>query len=123
MYLSHHYAVDLVAGAIISSVVYMIAKAKFLPRPQPGKMFRWDYDYVEYGEAPEPYAYGQLEFDEENYPVLHGDSDEWTIGSSSSFSNSSRSPSNAGLRSPIGNEDSWEGDTLASASDNEYQKA
>lgn len=123
MYLNHHYAVDLVGGAIISGTFYYIAKAKFLPRLQEGKTFRWDYEYVECGEAKEPFAYGLAggDLDEEAYPALHGDSDEWTLGSSSSYSTSSRSPS-AGMRSPISGDETWEGDTLASASDNEYQK-
>lgn len=122
MYLSHHYAVDLVAGAMISAIFYFGAKGKWLPRLQPGKMFRWDYDYVEYGEAPETslqYAYDlAADLDDFQPGGFRGDSDEWTIGSSSSFSSSSREPS-AGMRSPVTDE-SWEGDTLASSSDNEY---
>ena len=120
MYLSHHYAVDLVAGSTISIIFFYMYKGQFLPRLQPGKMFRWDYDYVEHGESKEPYAYGLAHLDDYN-PNLHGDSDSWTIGSSSSFSSSSRDPS-AGMRSPV-TDDSWEGETVASSSDNEYQKA
>lgn len=121
MYLSHHYAVDLVGGSIISISFYYMYRGKFLPRLQPGKMFRWDYDYVEHGdEIKEPYAYGLTDFDD-LYPNPHGDSDSWTVGSSSSFSSSSREPS-AGMRSPV-TDDSWEGDTLASHSDGEYSKA
>ncbi|WPH00182.1 inositol phosphorylceramide synthase catalytic subunit aur1 [Acrodontium crateriforme] len=119
MYLSHHYAVDLVAGALISSVVYFIAKGHFLPRLQPGKMFRWDYDYVERGEENDAFAYGLTELDEFT-PGFKGDSDEWTIGSSSSISGSSRAPS-SGIRSPVSGEETWEGDTLAS-SDDEHHK-
>lgn len=121
MYLSHHYAVDLVGGSIIAAIAYFIAKGSFLPRLQPGKLFRWDYDYVEYGEEQDPYAYGINDIDE--YELARkGDSDEWTIGSSSSFSSSSREPS-TGMRSPSADSETWEGDTLASSSDNEYQKA
>ncbi|TKA65394.1 hypothetical protein B0A55_09378 [Friedmanniomyces simplex] len=123
MYLSHHYAVDLVAGSLISGIAYFVARGTFLPRVQPGKMFRWDYDYVEYGEAPEEveYAYGLADLDEYLLPgVLQGDSDEWTIGSSSSLSGSSRGAS-VGLRSPVG--ESWEDDTLTSTSEQgEYRK-
>ena len=118
MYLSHHYAVDLVAGSVLSISFFYLYRGKWLPRLQPGKMFRWDYDYVEYGdEVREPYAYDL----DDLHPHFHGDSDSWTIGSSSSFSSSSREPS-AGMRSPV-TDDSWEGDTLASHSDGEYQKA
>ena len=120
MYLSHHYAVDLVAGSIISIIFFYMYKGSFLPRLQPGKMFRWDYDYVELGEAKEPHAYGLTDLDD-YHPALHGDSDSWTMCSSSGFSTSSREPS-AGIRSPV-SDGSWEGDTLASSSDNEYQKA
>lgn len=119
MYLSHHYAIDLVAGALISAIAYFTAKGNFLPRLQAGKMFRWDYDYVERGESQEQFTYGLTELDEFT-PALNTDSDEWTIGSSSSFSTSSRDPS-TGMRSPVGGEDQWEGDTLAS-SDDEHHK-
>ncbi|KJX99404.1 aureobasidin resistance protein aur1 [Zymoseptoria brevis] len=121
MYLSHHYAVDLVGGSVIAAIAYFVAKGSFLPRLQPGKMFRWDYDYVEHGELNESYAYGLTDLDDYEL-ALRGDSDEWTIGSSSSFSSSSREPS-TGMRSPIGDNEQWEGETLAASSDNEYQKA
>lgn len=122
MYLSHHYVVDLVAGSMIAATCYFISKGSFLPRLQPGKRFRWDYDYVERGETTEPYAYGLTgELEEIHNPGIQGDSDEWTIGSSSAYSTTSRSPS-TGIRSPITGDDQWEGDTLAS-SDGEYQKA
>ncbi|KAG8623343.1 hypothetical protein KVT40_008319 [Elsinoe batatas] len=118
MYLSHHYAVDLAGGALLSAAVYLFARAKFLPRLQPGKMFRWDYDYVEYGETKRDHGYyGLADFDDE---FMHPDSDEWTIGSSSSIASSSRSPSIGG-RSPTEDGSSWDGDTLASHSDGEYK--
>jgi membrane-associated phospholipid phosphatase len=113
MYLSHHYAVDLVGGSFLAAIAYFVAKGSFLPRVQVGKLFRWDYDYVEYGEPREAYAYGfPHDFDTEDHEFTHkGDSDGWTIGSSSSFS-SSRALSFE-MRSP-GNEDNWDGETLAS---------
>ena len=106
MYLSHHYAVDLVAGSLLAGIVFYVAKAHFLPRIQPGKMYRWDYDYVEIGDAPSAYGYGLAGVDEYH----RGETDEWTIGSSSSVSSGSMSPT----------EDThslWEGETLSS--DNE----
>lgn len=141
MYLSHHYAVDLVGGSLckckshlpphhtytndipVSASVYFIARSKFLPRVQPDKMFRWDYDYVEYGEVKDGYEYGMDFSDIYHKQNIAADSDEWTIGSSSSVASSSRSPS-MGDRSPTGESSSWDGDTLASASasDNEYSK-
>ena len=86
MYLSHHYAVDLVAGSMLAGVIFFLCKARFLPRIQPDKKFRWDYDYVEYGDAPE--AESGYEFVNGTHP----DSDEWTVGSSSSISSGSLSP-------------------------------
>ena len=87
MYLSHHYAVDLVGGSLLAGVVFYYAKSKFLPRMQPDKKLRWDYDYVEIGDSPAEYGYGRAGLD-----GLETDADEWTIGSSSSISSGSLSP-------------------------------
>ncbi|KAL2423270.1 Inositol phosphorylceramide synthase catalytic subunit aur1 [Exophiala dermatitidis] len=87
MYLSHHYAVDLVAGSMLAGVVFFIAKSKFLPRLQPDKRYRWDYDYIEVGDSYSDYEYNLASLAEPS-----GDSDEWTIGSSSSISSGSLSP-------------------------------
>ncbi|KIW11593.1 hypothetical protein PV08_10894 [Exophiala spinifera] len=87
MYLSHHYAVDLVAGSMLAGVIFYFAKAKFLPRLQPDKKYRWDYDYVEIGEEQSDYGYSLAGLN-----GGHPDSDEWTIGSSSSVSSGSLSP-------------------------------
>jgi inositol phosphorylceramide synthase catalytic subunit len=84
MYLSHHYAVDLVGGSLLSGVVFYFARTKFLPRIQPDKMFRWDYDYIEIGESLKNSGYAGLD---DTYP-----DDEWTIGTSSSISSGSLSP-------------------------------
>ncbi|RFU30864.1 Peroxidase, partial [Scytalidium lignicola] len=113
MYLSHHYAVDLVAGGVLAAVAFYIAKGKFLPRVQADKFFRWEYDYVEYGDTPSSeYAYGLASLDND---FRHDSSDEWTMGSSSSIS--------SGSRSPIDDNNSWGGDTLASqASDSELSE-
>ena len=90
MYLSHHYAVDLVAGSMLAGIVFFFAKSSFLPRLQPGKRFRWDYDFIEVGDAPSEYGLVALE-------GSHPDSDEWTIGSSSSVSSGSLSPTDETL--------------------------
>ncbi|PHH83125.1 hypothetical protein CDD83_3059 [Cordyceps sp. RAO-2017] len=97
MYLSHHYAIDLVGGGLIAMAFFYSARARWLPRRQPDKMTRWDYDYVEIGHRLRP-------ADEEfgagpglgHYTALGlfshrraGSSDGWTIGSSSSYSSSS----------------------------------
>ncbi|KAL9049295.1 MAG: hypothetical protein Q9162_007288 [Coniocarpon cinnabarinum] len=113
MYLSHHYAVDLVGGSLLAGGCFYVAKAKFLPRLQSGKMFRWDYDYVEVGENKDEYAYGLGELDD-NFRYYMYDSEDWSMGSSSSYSSGNRSPSS--LRSPIEpDHESWEGETLASS--------
>ncbi|KAK0786365.1 Phosphatidylinositol:ceramide phosphoinositol transferase (IPC synthase) [Friedmanniomyces endolithicus] len=138
MYLSHHYAVDLVAGSLISGIAYFIARGTVLPRVQAGKTFRWDYEFVEFGEAPEDcpedhpealngydgaaYHY-RSERDLDEYPLpldsLRGDCDEWTLGSSSCMSGSSRAAS-VGLRSPV--VEDWDGETLGSGSEGEEQQ-
>lgn len=83
------------------------------------KDFRWDYDYIEMGDAPETdYALSsKLGLYKEFHPL--SDSDEWTLGTSSSFSSRSRSPSN-GTRSS--SDYMWEGDTLASGSGSDVER-
>ncbi|RVD84541.1 uncharacterized protein DFL_006287 [Arthrobotrys flagrans] len=103
LYLSHHYAVDLIAGSVLSAVFFYIAKAKFLPRVQMDKRWRWDYDYVEIGESESQYSYflGSIDTNIQKY---HSDSDEWTVGGMS----------NSGSLSPASeNQSLWEGETLA----------
>ena len=82
MYLSHHYAVDLVGGGLLAALAFYVTKARFMPRPQPDKTNRWEYEYVEIGDR------GPV-FDEELAAYSLGivaaeDSDEWTVASSSS---------------------------------------
>lgn len=104
MYLSHHYAVDLVGGGLLAAVGFYFARNRFLPRIQSDKMFRWDYDYVEVGNSAPDYGY--------DLASLDGDynlDDEWAIGSSSSVS--------SGSLSPLDDHYTWEGETLTSNSD------
>ena len=94
----------------VAGVIFYVAKARFLPRQQPDKTFRWDYDYAELGEEHSEKGYALADL----HPS-HIDADEWTVGSSSSIS--------SGSISPRGNEESqslWEGETLAS--DGEAQR-
>ena len=86
MYLSHHYAVDLVAGSLLAGIVFYFAKANYLPRIQSDKTFRWDYDYIEVGDSPAEYGYGLAGLG------VDPESDEWTLGTSSSISSGSMSP-------------------------------
>lgn len=104
MYLSHHYAVDLVGGSLISAVFFYVARANFLPRRQADKATRWDYDYVEIGEGPvgsEEYDLAELGYRNARM------SNEWTVGSSSGISSGSTSPLTED------NQSLWEGETLA----------
>lgn len=104
MYLSHHYAVDLVGGSMISAVVFYIARANYLPRKQPDKTTRWDYDYVEIGsEQPAEREYDLADMGTAGRRLSN---DAWTIGSSG-ISSGSASPSTDDTQSL------WEGETLA----------
>ncbi|KAL4884672.1 hypothetical protein BJY04DRAFT_168755 [Aspergillus karnatakaensis] len=102
MYLSHHYAVDLVAGGLLAAISFYFAKTRFLPRVQLDKTYRWDYDYVEYGESAVEYGYDLGSYDGD----FNLDSDEWTVGSSSSVS--------SGSLSPVDDHYSWETEGLTS---------
>jgi len=53
-------------------------------------LFRWDYDYGEYGDAPSEYGYDLAALDGRFH--TREESDDWTIGSSSSISSGSLSP-------------------------------
>lgn len=86
MYLSHHYAVDVVGGGLIACVFFYVARARSLPHRQPEKAHRWDYDFVEVGElkkaADEEAAYGMGLLERRGT----GDSDEWSLSSGSAYS-------------------------------------
>ena len=89
--------------------MFFVAKAKFLPRLQNDKKFRWDYDFTEIGENENEYALLDAEKD------LQTNNENWTIGSSSSISSGPDSPGDE-------TQSLWEGETLASASDTEAQR-
>ncbi|KAI9754878.1 MAG: Aureobasidin resistance protein Aur1 [Lichina confinis] len=119
MYLSHHYAVDLVGGSLLAGLVFYVVKGRFLPRLQAEKDLRWDYDYVEVGDVSTGHDYGLADFESGLGPHHHHHGhrssltgDEWTVGSSSSISSGSLSPVDE-------SQSLWEGETLASHSDND----
>lgn len=91
MYLSHHYAVDLVGGSLLSAVAFFFARFKLLPQLQPGKAFRWDYDFVRYGDIEDDcsYNYG-IALTEDGFNQTN--SDRFAIESSSSNAFFSKSP-------------------------------
>ncbi len=101
-------------SSAVAGVAFFIAKANYLPRLQYDKMFRWDYDYTEIGDAPAGYSYGLADLDAD-FHNPGADSDEWTVGSSSSVSSGSISPIEDG-------QSLWEGETLASHSDSEQSR-
>ena len=103
MYLSHHYAVDLVGGGLLAAVGFYFAKSRFLPRCQHDKTFRWDYDFIEVGNAPPDYGYDLASLDTSDYNL----DEEWAMGSSSSIS--------SGSLSPVDDHYSWESDNLTNS--------
>jgi len=127
MYLNHHYAVDLVGGSLLAAAVWAVARgARFLPRQQPARAWRWEYEYVDVGDrrrrpardeeacADGGYPFGSDDDDDDNDVGLRllrrtntADSDQWTIGSSGSGGSgssgsgeSSRSAGSAGPPTP-----------------------
>ena len=74
-------------------------------------MFRWDYDYMEIGDVPHEEGYMLADLDGPH----SADSDEWTVGSSSSISSGSISPVDE--RQSI-----WEGETMTAHPDPEAQR-
>ncbi|KAI1880085.1 hypothetical protein JX265_001706 [Neoarthrinium moseri] len=107
MYLSHHYAVDLVGGSLIASVIFFIARTRYLPHQQPDKTNRWQYDFVEIGEmkrtADEELGYGLGLLERRDT----GDSDEWSVGSSTLYSPTTPS----GSASPLSDDGRRSGDS------------
>lgn len=91
MYLSHHYAIDLVTGGLIAAAFYYSSRARWLPQRQADKLTRWEYEYVETGdhhklvdeESGQYFSLGFIDHRRAN------SSDGWTVASSSSCSSSS----------------------------------
>ncbi|RDA82351.1 hypothetical protein CP532_4160 [Ophiocordyceps camponoti-leonardi (nom. inval.)] len=129
MYLSHHYAIDLVGGGLIAMAFFYSARARWLPRRQADKSTRWDYDYVEIGTrarpADEEYGVGVKPGGGGQYIGLGllqqhrrpSSSDGWTIGSSSSYSSSSgtisptSSDSSSGVFADVDQSSAWDSDS------------
>ncbi|KAK9369749.1 hypothetical protein V1509DRAFT_433281 [Lipomyces kononenkoae] len=82
MYLTHHYFIDLIGGAVLSATVFYIVSRNFLPVMQMDKSSRWSYDYVEMGvRAPTKGARLSKEF--------YAEDEEWAISSSVESGNAS----------------------------------
>lgn len=90
MYLSHHYAIDLVGGGLIAAVFYYSARARWLPQRQADKLTRWDYDFVEIGERADFIDEESLNYFSPNLVDLRRESSStWTVGSTASWSSGS----------------------------------
>lgn len=46
MYLTHHYFVDLIGGSMLAASCYYVARRYFLPRVDPNKLTRFEYETV-----------------------------------------------------------------------------
>ena len=71
-------------------------------------MTRWDYDYVELCNAQESFGLHRIITD------YNFDSDEWTVGSSSSISSGTISPADE-------TQSLWEGETLTSQHESDVE--
>lgn len=141
MYLSHHYAVDLVGGSLLAAAFFFTSKSHFLPRVQKDKPLRWNYEYIEIGDKSsesDQYAHGGLPF-YESARSPDSEADQWSLGSSSSsFVEKSPRPSAASSRHSSSSSRGWsrydaeasnnftpqqnyhwDGETLAGTSDEE----
>ncbi|KAK9454682.1 hypothetical protein V1511DRAFT_359984 [Dipodascopsis uninucleata] len=98
MYLTHHYFIDLIGGALLSISVFYICSRNYLPSVQMDKASRWSYDYIEMGLLPTTKARLTKEFSNND--------EEWAIGTSSSVASGNASPTD----SPASE---WEIETLA----------
>ena len=105
MYLSHHYAIDLVGGGVLAAAFFYSARARWLPQRQPEKITRWEYDEVEIGDRHKvnDEEFGQFLGLGLIEPRRATSSDGWTLGSTSSCSSSS------GTMSPTTTEESSPG--------------
>lgn len=134
MYLSHHYAVDLVGGALLAGTCFYVTRSSWLPRVQSSKFLRWDYEYIERGdedvENPVKAAFELLQQDDHEEPLDDAEYSEedkmlemsehrgWQKhGRSSSYdSQGSAKYSPGGLHSPVDEADrkySSDAETLA----------
>lgn len=91
MYLSHHYAIDLVAGGVIAAVFFYTARSRWLPQRQADKFTRWDYDYVEVGARTEILDEETGNYFSANLLDLRRESSSssWTMDSTASWSSGS----------------------------------
>jgi inositol phosphorylceramide synthase catalytic subunit len=102
MYLSHHYAIDLIGGLVIAVAIFLIARGRYIPVQQSDRFSRWEYDYVEVGHR----WRGRDEEYGEGIELIESDDawiseDERSVGGQSSTTYvSTRSSTDNGLLSP-----------------------
>lgn len=91
MYLSHHYAIDLVGGGVIAALFFYAVRARWMPQRQADKFTRWDYDYVEIGARTEVLDEETGNYFSQNLLDLRRESSSssWTMDSAASWSSGS----------------------------------
>ena len=92
----------------VSAVIFYVSKSNFLPWRQADKTFRWDYDYVEVGDSDSVSGLKNIN------TKLGYELDDWAVGSSSSISSGTPSPTED-------HHSGWDEDTLASSSESEFE--
>lgn len=80
MYLSHHYAIDLVAGSLIAAVAYFVCTASFLPQLQPDKIFELQYGLHRHDKEFWHNTASHKILDIESYPLHRQKSDDSPCG-------------------------------------------
>ncbi|BFZ56282.1 Phosphatidylinositol:ceramide phosphoinositol transferase (IPC synthase) [Savitreella phatthalungensis] len=78
MYLTHHYFVDLIGGSMLAAGCYYVARRYFLPRVDPTKLTRFEYETVTLGDPSGDWA-SRIRSDGQYDPVdMEGDdADGW----------------------------------------------
>lgn len=96
MYLNHHYAVDLLGGGIIAYTFFWVVRRYWLPRPQAGKTYRWEYEYVEVGRVQKE----KVVDEETGYGLVPKRSVDWTNNEFTVLDSFMHSASSSGSSSP-----------------------
>ena len=92
----------------VAAVIFYISNSNFLPRRQADKTFRWDYDYIEIGD------HDSIPELKNIHTKLGYELDDWAMGSSSSISSGTLSPTED-------HHSGWDDDTLASSTESDFE--
>lgn len=102
----------------VSGIAFFISELEYLPLLQPGKMFRWDYDYIEIGHVRQLYGYDVAPHDDYDHDGTEMDMATWGVRDAYSTS-ASQSPASRSKSPDEAN--TWDGDTLAAHSDSDVE--